>query len=78
MGSRSKINQKILIPTVGDQILSYEELQTVVTQVEACVNSRPLCPLSDDVNSFDALTPGHFLIGDAILALSPRPIRSPP
>jgi hypothetical protein len=34
--------------------------------IEACLNSRPLTPVSNDPAAFSALTPGHFLIGDAL------------
>lgn len=45
--------------------LTYEEMCTVLCQVESCVNSRPLCPLDDtNPDSLDVLTPGHFLIGE--------------
>lgn len=37
-------------------------------QTEACLNSRPLCPVNEDPNSLIAMTPGHFLIGDAPLS----------
>lgn len=57
---------------LGDTILTYEELTTVITQIEAVLNSRPLCPLSDDANDYSVLTPGHFLIGEA-LTLIPEP-----
>ena len=46
---------------VGEQVLTYEELNTVFHQVEAVLNSRPSCPLSNDPNDLQALTPGHFL-----------------
>ena len=44
--------------------MTFEELYTLITCIEACLNSRPLIPLSNDPNDFDVLTPAHFLIGD--------------
>ncbi|KYN15040.1 hypothetical protein ALC57_12744, partial [Trachymyrmex cornetzi] len=50
---------------IGDSTLTYEELSTLVTQIEAVLNSRPLCPLIEDADDYLALTPGHFLLGEA-------------
>ncbi|XP_070526961.1 uncharacterized protein [Cardiocondyla obscurior] len=55
-----------------DAILTYEELTTVIIQIESVLNSRPLCPLSDDVSDYAALTPSHFLIGES-LTIIPEP-----
>ncbi|GBO22435.1 hypothetical protein AVEN_81875-1 [Araneus ventricosus] len=34
--------------------------------IEACLNSRPLCPISEDPSEQSVLTPGHFIIGTAL------------
>ena len=49
--------------------LTYEELSTVLTQIEACLNSRLLTRMCCDDDGVEALTPGHFLIGRPIEAL---------
>lgn len=54
---------------VGNNITTFEEFLTLLCNVEACLNSRPLCPLSSDPTDLDALTPGHFLIGEPVLSV---------
>lgn len=57
---------------IGEATLTFEELTILLTQVEACLNSCPLHPLSDDPDDVTALTPGHFLIEASLLAV-PEP-----
>lgn len=55
--------------TIGEATLSYEEFLTLLTQIEACLNSRPICPVSNDPTDLEVLTPGHFLVGQALKAV---------
>ena len=54
---------------LGEVKLTYEELSTLLAQIEASLNSRPLAPLANDDDGIEALTPGHFLIGRPLQAL---------
>lgn len=48
-------------------------LTTFFAKVEAVMNSRPLCPLSSDPADLEVLTPGHFLIGQPLVAAPEYP-----
>lgn len=61
-----------LYKTLKNAKLTFEEYSILLCQVEACMNSRSLCPISDNVECLDTLTPGHFLIGQELLA-APQP-----
>ena len=54
---------------LGDVKLTYEEFSTLLYQIEACLNSRPLVLLPNDEDGIEALTPGHFLVGKPLTAL---------
>lgn len=54
---------------VGEQKLTYEEFTTLLAQLEGCLNSRPLCAITEDPNDLDYLTPAHFLSGGPVLTI---------
>ena len=57
-------NMKVsLKKAVGLKSLERSELETLLTEVEACLNSRPLTFVGDDIDNGHPLTPSHFLLG---------------
>lgn len=58
---------------MGAEKYSYEALSTLLAEIEACMNSRPICAMSDDPSDSVALTPAHFLIGEPLKL--PLPVR---
>ena len=63
---------------IDNASLTYEEFYTLLTRIEACLNSRPLTPLSQDPNDLEALTPGHFLIGEPLTTPVERDLKEIP
>ncbi|CAG7723225.1 unnamed protein product [Allacma fusca] len=57
---------------IGLTSLNFEDYATLLAQVESCVNSRPLDPLSCNPEDLSVLTPGNFLIGAPLNTL-PEP-----
>lgn len=47
---------------------TFEEFTTLLYRIEACLNSRPLCPMSDQPDDLKILTPAHFLTGNSLIA----------
>ena len=50
---------------LGSHVATYEELCTLLAEIEFCLNSRSLYTLSDDLFNPTYFSPGHFLIGES-------------
>lgn len=50
-----------LFRSIGKQILSFEEMTTVLAEIEALLNCRPLTVHRSDPSEPSVLTPAHFL-----------------
>ncbi|XP_014294818.1 uncharacterized protein [Halyomorpha halys] len=63
-----KSAKRVMEKVVNGVNLTFEELTTLFCSIEGILNSRPLTPLTNDPDSIECLTPGHFLIGRPLLA----------
>ena len=75
-----RIVRKVLLGVCVDRPLSDESFETLLTEIEAIINGRPLTKLSDDPDDPAHLTPNHLLIGSNgpvwLLGSLMMPIRS--
>lgn len=60
---------------MGKRHYSYEYMCTLLIKIESILNSRALYPLNDDPTDAQAITPGHFIIGESFIV--PPPIAVP-
>lgn len=63
--------RKILRALLGQQVISDEMLQTLMSEIQGILNSRPLTPVSSDPKDLDPLTPNHLLLFKASPNLPP-------
>lgn len=63
--------RKVFNSIVKQQAIDEEGLQTLLCEVEAIINSRPITRVSNDPNDLEALTPNHLLLMKAITPLPP-------
>lgn len=62
-----KSMKRHLYTVTQGKVLTFEEYSTLLANIEAVLNSRPLTPLTNNPNDFTVLTPSHFLVGDSLL-----------
>jgi len=67
--SSVKLFKHHLKRVVGDSLFTFEELNTLTTEIEGILNSRPISFISTDPNDLLVLSPAHFLIGRPITSL---------
>ena len=48
--------------TIGRKVLHIDDLQTLLTEIESTINSRPLTLVSTDDDIYGCLTPAEFLL----------------
>ena len=51
--------------TLNLNYVSKSELETILVEIESCIDSRPLSYVSEDPDSIHYLTPSHFILGGA-------------
>jgi len=52
---------------IGENSFTYVEFASLLWQIEAMLNSRPLVTVRSEIDGEDILTPGHFLVGRPLI-----------
>ena len=72
-----KITKEHLNTITRNHLFMEEKLHRYLTEIESIINGRPLTPLSDGINDFEAITPNYFLTGRANPNLLMCPVEKP-
>ena len=67
-----RIVKSVKVPlkkVLGNALLSSTELYTILTDIEAMINSRPLTYVGDDTRDPEPITPAHLAIGRALRSI---------
>lgn len=64
--SAIKVAKQHLAKITVSYIFTFEELSTLIAEVAATMNSRPITPISNSPADYQPLTPAHLLIGRAL------------
>ena len=62
--------KRALKKSVGKISLSFIQLQTVLSEIEAVLNSRPIDYVGEEFDADSALTPAHFLMINSKVGMS--------
>ena len=57
------MTKNALKKTIGNSLVSKDELSTILTEIECNLNNRPLTHASDDLNDLAPLTPLNLMYG---------------
>lgn len=63
---------------MGSSPVTFEQFITLLAQIEAVLNSRPLGAMSSEPGDLEPLTPGHFLIGAPLNAVPDQSLAQMP
>ena len=69
LGDLVGLVKQTLRKSIGTKLLDWDELATLLTEIEAIINTRPLTYVFEDFESGFPLTPAHFLSHHAYLGV---------
>eukprot|EP00794_Sanderia_malayensis_P018328 gene18328-biopygen12271 len=70
------LTKSVLKKVLGRSLISLSELYTLIKEVQAILNDRPLTTISSDINDLQPLTPNHLLFGFNVTSLPHPPLDS--
>jgi hypothetical protein len=69
--SMVKLTKHHLLRVTRNKVFNFEQFQTLIKQISACINSRPLMESEDPSQEY--ISPAHFLIGRPMVCLRDPP-----